>query len=173
MSYSVDTNLLLRSVQPAAPQHQVAVTAINSLQAQGKTLCITPQNLIEFWSVATRPQEANGLGLPPERVVHELQYLQRRFTLLPDTAAIFDEWLGLVTTAGVIGRRVHDARLVAVMRVYGVSHILTFNVDDFVSYPGIVVVHPNDVPAPPAPEQADPTSANDSGPEQRPDHGTP
>jgi predicted nucleic acid-binding protein len=34
---------------------------------------------------------------------------------------------------------VHDARLAAVMLAHGVNHILTFNVDDFRRYPGIVV----------------------------------
>jgi predicted nucleic acid-binding protein len=42
---------------------------------------------------------------------------------------------------------VHDARLVAVMRTHGVTHILTFNVSDFVRYQsmGIVPVHPSSV----------------------------
>jgi len=45
----------------------------------------------------------------------------------------------------VSGRQVHDARLAAVMLAHGVSHVLTFNVEDFRRYPGIVTVNPHDV----------------------------
>ena len=52
----------------------------------------------------------------------------------------------LVGALGIIGKRVHDARLVAVCHVHGVPHVLTFNVAHFVGMagfgPGIVVVDP-------------------------------
>jgi predicted nucleic acid-binding protein len=53
-----------------------------------------------------------------------------------------------VETYGVSGRQVHDARLAAVMEVHGVTHILTFNTDDFRRYPGIISVDPHAVPEP-------------------------
>ena len=37
-------------------------------------------------------------------------------------------------TVGVISKQVHDARLVAVCHLCGVSHILTFNVRDFTRF---------------------------------------
>ena len=37
---------------------------------------------------------------------------------------------------GVVGKQVHDARLVAVCHVYGVSHLLTFNVTHFARLAG-------------------------------------
>lgn len=46
----------------------------------------------------------------------------------------------------VSGVQVHDARLVAAMRVHGVSRILTFNDKDFTRYADIEVVHPRTVP---------------------------
>ncbi|MBA3946314.1 MAG: hypothetical protein H0X37_17335 [Herpetosiphonaceae bacterium] len=62
--------------------------------------------------------------------------------LLDDTPAVFVHWLKLVTTHRVIGRRVHDARLVAVMQAHRISHLLTFNGDDFRQFDEIVVVEP-------------------------------
>jgi ssRNA-specific RNase YbeY (16S rRNA maturation enzyme) len=47
-----------------------------------------------------------------------------------------------VTSYQIQGKRVHDARLVAVMLVHGVTHLLTFNPDDFRSINEIVVVNP-------------------------------
>jgi len=41
----------------------------------------------------------------------------------------------------VLGSKVHDARLVAAMKVHGVRKILTFDTGDFTRY-GIEAVHP-------------------------------
>ena len=73
-----------------------------------------------------------------------LDHIERVFALLPDHPAIYDQWKQLVTTLGVVGNRVYDARLVAAMTVHGVGRILTFNTGDFTRY-GIEVIHPSAV----------------------------
>jgi predicted nucleic acid-binding protein len=45
----------------------------------------------------------------------------------------------------VSGAQVHDARLIASMKVYGITHLLTFNADDFTRYLDITVVDPQHV----------------------------
>lgn len=146
MSYLADTNVLLRWVQPSDPERATAVAAVDALWDQGEEVYITPQNLIEFWNVATRPHTANGLGLTPAQADVEASQLETIFPLVPDTAAIYPQWRQLVMGAAVSGVQVHDARLAAVMRVHGISHLLTFNVRDFQRFGGITVVHPGDVP---------------------------
>lgn len=145
MAYLIDTNLLLRSAEPAHPMFAQAVAAVETLLARDEDLYIAGQNLIEFWSVATRPRERNGLGMSAEQAEAELDRLEDWLPLLPDTPEIQGEWRRLVTTHAVVGVRVHDTRLVAAMLVHAVSHLLTFNVNDFQRYPGITVVHPQDV----------------------------
>lgn len=147
MAHLVDSNLLLRWANKGDPERLVALAALRKLGGSGETLNTSPQNYTEFWSSATRPTANNGLGLTPahtERLVHRLRLL---FTLLPDTPAIFEEWLRLVVAANVSGRQVHDTRLVTVMLTHGITHILTFNVKDFLRFQpfGITVVHPADV----------------------------
>jgi predicted nucleic acid-binding protein len=44
----------------------------------------------------------------------------------------------------VLGSKVHDTKLVAIMNVYGVRKILTFNTDDFTRYE-IEAVNPTDI----------------------------
>jgi hypothetical protein len=51
----------------------------------------------------------------------------------------------LVVRHGVVGVKVHDARLVAAMNVPGVRRLLTFNAGDFTRY-GIEVVQSAAVP---------------------------
>ena len=66
------------------------------------------------------------------------------FPLLEETPAIYPAWRALVDALGVIGKQVHDARLVAVCHVHGVTHLLTFNVAHFTRLaaapPGVVVI---------------------------------
>jgi len=53
MSYLVDTNVLLRSVQKSHPMQSEAVRAINLLLRNPEAVSVIPQNLIEFWAVET------------------------------------------------------------------------------------------------------------------------
>ena len=66
MGYLIDTNILLRSCQPDRPMYSVAVGAVETLFVRGEELYISPQNIVEFWNVCTRPLDKNGLGMSPE-----------------------------------------------------------------------------------------------------------
>ena len=44
-----------------------------------------------------------------------------------------------------MGRDSHDTRIVAAMNVHGVTHLLTFNKDDFRRYTNIVAISPGEV----------------------------
>jgi|SRR5215213_4501322 predicted nucleic acid-binding protein len=145
MSYLVDTNVLLRSAQPHHPMHTDAVTATLKLKQSGESLSITPQNLIEFWAVATRPVSANGLELAVADAAKELKRLKKFFILRRDTPAIYTKWEKLVVQHRVIGKPSHDARLVAAMMAHKLTHILTFNTDDFKRFSGITAVNPTSV----------------------------
>jgi len=145
MSVLLDTNVLTRSAQPSHPMHVDALNAVSGLRARGEELCIVPQNLIEFWAVATRPLNANGLEMTTVQSKFELGRLKSFFRLLNDTAQIYDEWERLVVLHGVSGKNTHDARLVAAMTTHGLDTLLTFNGSDFKRYPGITIVSPSDV----------------------------
>jgi predicted nucleic acid-binding protein len=140
----VDTNTLLRTLQPLHPQRETARSAIKTLMAQGRELQLVPQNLMELWVVATRPVAQNGLGLAIPQATSELMRLKSMFPLLPDTAAIYLVWESLVIQYRVSGKPAHDARVVAAMKVHGLTAILTFDRTGFSRYAGIEVVHPAD-----------------------------
>jgi hypothetical protein len=61
---------------------------------------------------------------------------------LAETGDAFDQWLALVTTAEIAGKREHDARIAAVMLSSGVSELVTLNTGDFQKLPSLVVRHP-------------------------------
>ena len=146
MDYVFDTNLFLRLVRRNDPQRQLALEALQKLRSRNEVLCFTPQVLSEFWNVSTRPASARGgLGLSITQTERKARLIERYFHLLPDSLATFQEWRRLVVTHSVMGVEVHDAKLVASMNVYGVTHLLTFNVGDFKRYPRIIAVSPDDV----------------------------
>jgi predicted nucleic acid-binding protein len=132
----LDTNLLTRMTRSHDPQSGIARAAVQTLVRRGEPLIIVPQNLYEFWAVATRPQGAppagrNGLGMSATQAGHWVRFFQRRFTLLPDRENLTLLWQNLVESHSVTGFRAHDVRLVAAMQSYGIARLLTFNAGDF------------------------------------------
>ncbi len=147
MIYLADTNVLLRFADRNHPLHPIIRAAVQKLRLDGHKLQVTSQNCVEFWNVATRPINKNGYGLTPTEADRLLQLIERLFPLLPDMPTLYSEWRRLVVTFSVSGVQVHDARLVAAMKVNGITHILTFNTADFVRYAseGIVAINPTTV----------------------------
>jgi len=125
--------------------HRLVRSTVIALRRRDGLLFVTPQNLIEFWAVATRPLDSNGLGMSVHWAAAQVAEMRRFFILLPDTADAFVQWERLVTQYQVSGKNVHDTRLVAAMLVHGLTHILTFNRKDFAPYAGIQVLHPEQV----------------------------
>jgi predicted nucleic acid-binding protein len=62
MSVLVDTNILLRRIQPDHEHHTLAIDSVARLLATGEQVYFTLQNISEFWNVMTRPIAVNGLG---------------------------------------------------------------------------------------------------------------
>lgn len=138
----VDSNILIRWVQPADPDYALLESALASLVKSGAILCYASQNLGEFWNASTRPLERNGFGLSPAETDRRARRFESRLRLLPDGLAVHEEWRRLLMDYGVFGVQVHDAHLVAVMCVHGVERILTFNTKDFARFGGIETLHP-------------------------------
>lgn len=145
MTVLFDTNILTRAAQPGHALQPQALKAGDVLKARGEDLCIVPQVLYEFWAVATRPAGENGLGLATADARTELSRIKRLFSVLPETPAVLPLWEELVASHDVKGKSTYDARLVAAMKVHNVTHVLTFNGQDFARYPGITVLTPEAV----------------------------
>ena len=145
MRVLVDTNILLRSAQPNHPFCAQATHAVSKLIRQKDAVFFCSQNVAEFWNVATRPADQNGLGLSHEEALQEVSSIEKLLTLLPDIPAIYAAWKEIVSDHKVQGVRVYDARLVATMNVYAVENVLTFNAVDFKRYSNIAALHPSSI----------------------------
>ena len=141
----IDTSILARTLQIRHPQYAMVTRAIEMLLDKGHNLHIVSQNLVELWVVATRPVEQNGLGLTPGAAAGELARIKSMFEFLPDSAAVYPIWEGLVIQHNVSGKPAHDERLVAAMLANGLQSILTFDASGFARYAGIQIINPADV----------------------------
>jgi predicted nucleic acid-binding protein len=117
----VDSNILIRWVQPEDTNFPVVAAAIHQLEQMGVILCYVSQNLGEFWNALTRPIDRNGYGLTPEKTDRRAKEVEARFRILPDNPLVYQEWRKLLLDHSISGVQVHDARLVASMHVYGVK----------------------------------------------------
>lgn len=142
MEILIDSNILVFAANAQSPSHQLSLNAPIHLRQRGDIPCITAQNLIEFWAVATRPTNAGGLGFTSAQAQTELVRIKSLFRFLPDVAAIYIEWEKLVAQHSVSGKNTHDARLAAAMKVHGLTHLLTFNGNDFKRFSGVTVIDP-------------------------------
>ncbi len=143
--YLVDSNVLLRWVKPDHRDYPSIVSAMDDVLRHDGVLCYTSQNVAEFWNACTRPVDRNGYGLSPKETDRLAKFFEEKLRLLPDNLAVHEEWRKLLVVQNVSGVQVHDARLVAAMRVHGVKRILTFNDKDFTRYTDIEAIHPRTV----------------------------
>ncbi len=65
--------------------------------------------------------------------------------MLDDGSFTFNEWLGLIEEFEVKGKKAHDARLVAAMKVHRIDTVLTLNGRDFRRFSFAEIVSPLDV----------------------------
>ncbi len=145
MKFLLDTNIILRLAEPKHPMYPLALNGLAYLTKNHYEYFIVDQNLIEFWRSCTRPKDKNGLGMTVEKATVELTKLETLFSVLPACQEVYPQWRDLVIKYQVKGVNVHDARLVASMLVYNLTHILTFNSDDFRRYLEITIVNPKNI----------------------------
>lgn len=140
--YLIDTNIALRLSNTADTNHGLVLEAVATLLEQSNECFLMTQVLIEFWVVATRPVDVNGLGWTIEKTRSEIDQLLERFALVDEAPEVFSNWLGLVTEYEIMGKRAHDGRLVALMRIAQISHVLTLNSKDFSGFSDVTAIRP-------------------------------
>jgi predicted nucleic acid-binding protein len=137
----VDTNVLVYATARSAPFRDRARAALARLAA-GEPLSVSRQILHEYIAVMTR-QQTWGKALTLAEATADAASFVRRFTVLEDGSAVWDQLMELSRRNSFGGRQVHDANLVATMLAHGERRLLTFNEAGFRRFaPLIAVVTP-------------------------------
>lgn len=89
--------------------------------------------------MTTRPQSWSH-ALTLEEAVADINGFLRRFTVLEDGQAVWDELMRLANSFAFGGKQVHDANIVATMLAHGETRLLTFNMADFRRFGSLIQV---------------------------------
>jgi predicted nucleic acid-binding protein len=127
----VDTNILVRVSDQADQHYKTTHGAIAGCWRKGRQLFVSNQSLQEFWAVATRSTEKNGLGFSFIQANRFIDHFLRTFIRISDPPALFETWRTLVYGHQITGIRAYDARLAAFVQAQGFSGLMTYNLDDF------------------------------------------
>lgn len=138
----LDTNVLPRARDSAEPEHQTVCACIDRLIASGNEVCYCLQNLIEAWSVITRPRDANGWGFEPASASNLLDEIVSSFVRVEEPRDLQARWNSLCVLHAVRGRQTYDAGLVGVMLGHGIRDLVTLNEADFRRYDEIRCIVP-------------------------------
>ncbi|WP_133510470.1 type II toxin-antitoxin system VapC family toxin [Candidatus Thiosymbion oneisti] len=126
----IDTNILIYANVVTAPLHDAAIKALCDAYQAKRPLWISRQVLREFIAARTRPQTF-AQPSPPDVMTERVRYLEERFQIADDTAAVTEQLVKLIGDFKIGGKQIHDANIVATMQAYVIPCLLTHNSKDF------------------------------------------
>ncbi len=138
----VDSNVLIYAHDKASPKRAAARQIIHDALTGTRDICITLQNLVEFYNVITNPRRVSQplSALAAMRCLR-LYWRSSRITKLYPAATTMGRLLQLVVTTGVTGADVFDAFLAATVLENGVTEVYTENVTDLARF-GMTAINP-------------------------------
>ena len=135
-----DANILVYASLPHSPFHHAATDKLHAAAARGE-VWTSRQVLREYLAAMTRPGVADPMPALDD-VLSNTVLFEQRFRVAEDIAAVTAELLALLAAVPCGGKQVHDANIVATMRAYGISNLLTHNIKDFTRFAGYITVLP-------------------------------
>ena len=130
----VDTNVLLTATDESRSQHRDAGRLLGESGVHGLHLAASGQILREYLVVATRPPDANGLGLQVHDAAANVNEFLRYLHLYNETEEVARRLRQLGLAYGLHGKRLHDANIVATMSIHGIRALVTQNPGDFATF---------------------------------------
>ncbi len=139
---AVDTNILVYAHRDDAPFHETAKRCVATL-AEGRAAWGIPWPCVhEFIGLVTRPHVFRP-PTPLEAAIEQVDawLASPSVVLLAEGPGYWSELRAVLAAARVTGPRVHDARVAALCRAYGVRELLTAD-RDFSRFAGLTVRNP-------------------------------
>ena len=135
-----DTNVFLSATDRSRSQHEAARDLLIEAGDGRFQLALSGQVVREYLVVATRPVDANGLGLETQEALRNVQvFTSAPFIFCDEPEAVSHRLRDLTAARELTGRRIHDANIAATMLVHGIPRLVTQNTRDFVELKEIEV----------------------------------
>lgn len=138
----VDTNVLVYAHREDSPHHAAALEALRSLTATGQTWCVPWPCVHEFLAIVTHPR----IYTPPtdtaaaREAVTDLLALPG-IVVVAESAGYAELLLAVLERSGVVGPKVHDARVAALCLAHGVKELWSAD-RDFSYFPELRTWNP-------------------------------
>ena len=138
-----DTNILVYAANKVSPFHEGAKALREKAEEGELRVCVSLQNLWEFYAVITDPRMVEK-PLSPQVAREQVEkYLEAEFIVkLSPTERTLRLALELGFRYNIRGQRFFDLLLVGAMLDHGVSTIYTANIDDFEAIKEVRAVNP-------------------------------
>lgn len=139
---AVDTNILVYAFHADFEQHERAQFALKSLVAGAEVWGVPSPCMHEFLATVTRK---HYLSRPAtmDQALEFLGALQANFGcyVLDESARHFETLTRVLRASGVVGAKVHDAKIAAICSDHGVQELWTAD-RDFSYFPWLNTVNP-------------------------------
>lgn len=139
---AVDTNVLVAAHRQDAPRHSAAVDALGALASGASTWAVPWPCLHEFLAVVTHPRIFD----PPSTLAQALDQLAAwlaapNLVLLAESLGYAERLHAVISVSGVVGPRIHDARIAALCLHHRVDVLWTAD-RDFSRFADLRVIDP-------------------------------
>lgn len=126
----IDTNVLLRALHRTFPEHERVRALVDQLLHEDCELWISRQVIREYLVQVPHPNTFT-LPLAMDQVIRQLAQIEALFRIADDTHDVTAHLLALLQACPTRGKQIHDANIVATMRVNAIDTLLTLSHDDF------------------------------------------
>jgi toxin-antitoxin system PIN domain toxin len=139
---AVDTNLLVYALREDSPWHDSARGHLVDLAEAGSPWAIPAPCLHEFLAIATHPR----IYLPPTPSSVAIDFVQALFEsptlqILSETDGYWDIFIALMSSAKIVGPKVHDGRIAALCLHHRVAELWSAD-RDFGRFPELKTRNP-------------------------------
>jgi hypothetical protein len=132
-----DTNVLVYGHRGDSPFHRHASKAITEAAESPNAWAIPWPCLHEFYAIVTHARIYAPPSTPAQALAQIDAWLESpSLRLLTEDATYMQTWSRFVTTAGITGGAVHDARVAALCLTHGVRTLVTLD-RDFGRFPDL------------------------------------
>jgi hypothetical protein len=139
---AVDTNVLVFAHRRDSQWHEAAAKHVRSLAEGSGAWAIPWPCVYEFLAVATHPRVYDPPTKAPQAIAQVRAWMESpTLTLLAEGPAFEVRLFPTLTASGVVGPRVHDARIAALCLHHGVRELWTAD-RDFTRFPELEVRNP-------------------------------
>lgn len=135
----VDTNILASAVIPESPRFFHAQGLLRRLLRSDREIWISRQVIREFTATLSR-QDFFRQKFTARDLTAAGRNLLSRYVVAEDQEIITEQLFLLLEQVPCGGKQVHDANIVATMLAYGIPRLVTYNLDDFRRFAGLIEV---------------------------------